>query len=49
MNRPPRDPLNHEESPGVPGFRSWRGIYIFVFVFFVICVLLLALFTRAFA
>ena len=34
---------------GVPGFRTWRGVYLFVFVFFVICVVLLALFSRAFA
>ena len=49
MNRPPRDQSSPEESPGVPGFRSWRGIYLFVFAFFVVCVVLLALFTRAFA
>lgn len=38
-----------DESPGVPGFRSWRGIYIFVFVAFVAVVTLLALFTHYFA
>jgi hypothetical protein len=38
-----------DESPRVPGFRTWRGIYLFIFFFFVLCVLLLALFSRAFA
>lgn len=37
------------EPPGVPGFRTWRGVYIFVFLFFVLCVVLLALLSRAFA
>jgi hypothetical protein len=49
MKQPPPDPLRNEESPGVPGFRTWRGIYLFVFVFFVVCVVLLALLSRAFA
>ena len=49
MKPPPPDPLRNEESPGVPGFRSWRVIYLFVFVFFVVCVVLLALLSRAFA
>jgi hypothetical protein len=38
-----------DESPGVPGFRTWRSIYFFVFVSFVLVVVLLALFSRAFA
>jgi len=38
-----------DESPGVPGFRTWRGIYLFVFVSFVLVVVLLALFSRVFA
>jgi hypothetical protein len=38
-----------DEAPGVPGFRHWRGIYIFVFAFFVLVVVLLAMFTRYFA
>jgi hypothetical protein len=37
------------EDSGVPGFRTWRGIYIFVFVFFVLVVSLLTLFSRLFA
>ena len=38
-----------EEPPEVLGFRTWRGVYLFVFVWFVIVVILLAIFTRAFA
>jgi hypothetical protein len=37
------------ESPGVPGFRTWRGVYLFVFGTFVAIVVGLALFTRYFA
>jgi len=43
-NHPPED-----EPPGVPGFRSWSGVYLFVFGWFVLLVLLLAIFTRVFA
>jgi hypothetical protein len=42
------DPLP-DESPGVPGFRTWRGIYLFAFGFFVLVVVLLALFSSWFA
>ena len=45
----PPDPHNSDESPGVPGFRTWRGIYLFVFVCFVVVVVLLAVFSRYFA
>ena len=45
---PPEHPAS-DDSPGVPGFRDWRGIYLFVFVWFVIVVTLLALFSRWFA
>ena len=38
-----------DESPQVPGFRTWRGVYIFVFAFFVLVVVLLAIFSRYFA
>lgn len=36
-----------EEQP--PGFRSWGGVYMFVFGIFVLVVLLLGLFTATFA
>jgi len=42
-------PSGENEPPGVPGFKTWRGVYAFVFVFFVLCVVLLALLSRAFA
>ena len=42
---PPPD----DESPGVPGFRTWRGVYLFAFLVFVALVAALALFTRAYA
>jgi hypothetical protein len=37
------------ENPGVPGFRTWRGIYWFVFIAFAVVVGLLTLFARLFA
>jgi hypothetical protein len=49
MKPPPSDQPARDESPGVPGFRTWRGIYLFVFVCFVLVVVLLALFSRLFA
>jgi hypothetical protein len=45
----PPDPSGENEPPGVPGFRTWRSVYIFVFIFFVLCVVLLALLSRAYA
>ena len=38
-----------DEPPGVPGFRSWRAVYIFVFAAFILLVLALALFSRVYA
>ena len=37
------------EAPDVPGFRTWRGVYLFVLGWFVLVVLLLTLFTRIFS
>ena len=45
----PPDPPPDNEPPGVPGFQSWRGVYLFVFGWFVLVVILLAIFTRVFA
>jgi hypothetical protein len=42
-------PNPDDESPGVPGFRTWRGVYLFVFGCFVVVVILLTVFTRYFA
>jgi len=45
---PVKKPLNDgdDEAPGVPGFRTWRGIYLCVGVCFVVVVALLTLFTH---
>ncbi len=32
---------DNEESTGLPGLRSWRGVYVFVFGCFVLWVVLL--------
>jgi hypothetical protein len=37
------------EPPDVPGFRTWRAIYLFVFGWFVLVVALLTVFTRIFS
>ena len=37
------------EPPEVPGFRTWRGVYLLVFGWFVLVVILLTLFTRLFS
>ncbi len=47
--KPPAPEPDHDESPGVPGFSAWRGIYWFVFAVFVLVVTLLAIFSRHFA
>jgi hypothetical protein len=38
-----------DESPGVPGFRSWPAVYWFVFGTFALFVVLLTIFSRAYA
>lgn len=43
MNEPSND-----EPPGVPLFRTWRGVYIFVFVMFLLMVIGLAIFSRVY-
>ena len=45
---PPPDPSD-SEAPGVPGFRTWRGVYWFVFGTFVAVVIALAIFSRVYA
>ena len=45
----PAAPSDENDPPGVPGFRTWPSVYLFVFIFFVLCVVLLALLSRAFA
>ncbi len=52
-SRPPdsadTDSASDDDHPGVPGFRTWRGVYVFVFAVFVAVVLALTWFARAFA
>jgi len=38
-----------DDDPGLPRFRTWRGVYLFVAGCFVAYVVLLTLFTRVFA
>jgi hypothetical protein len=45
----PAAPHSPDESPQVPGFRSWPAVYWFVVVWFVLVVGLLAWFSRWFA
>ena len=45
--RPIRPP--EAEPPCVPGFGTWRAIYLFVFGWFVLVVVLLTVFTAMFA
>jgi hypothetical protein len=50
VTRPPLpDQRSDAESPGLPGFRTWRGVYLFVLGWFVLVVVLLAAFTRIFS
>jgi hypothetical protein len=43
------DPEKDEHSTGLPGFRTWRGVYCFVLIVFVACVMLLKAFELAFS
>ena len=45
----PTPPPPDDDAPGVPGFRTWRGVYLFVLAAFVFVVIALTLFTRAYA
>jgi hypothetical protein len=46
---PRPDERSDTEPPDVPGFRTWRGVYAFVFGWFVFVVVLLAVFTALFS
>ena len=37
------------EPPDLPGFRTWRGVYLFVFAWFVLLLVLLTVFTATFS
>ena len=57
MTRPREEPSQQnsataqpgDEAPGVPGFRTWRGVYWFVFGCFIAVVVALTLFSLAHA
>jgi len=50
VTRAPRPDERFEaEPPDVPGFRTWRGVYVFVFGWFVLVVGLLTVFTGIFS
>jgi hypothetical protein len=50
VKRPPRlEERTDDESPGLPGLRTWRALYLFVFGWFVLLVALLAAFARIYA
>jgi hypothetical protein len=37
------------DPPGIPGFRTWRGVYLFVLGTFAATIALIAVFTEAFS
>jgi len=43
------DPEMDDDSTGLPGFRTWRAVYLLVIGCFILVVISLALFSRAFA
>lgn len=47
--RPPGEDEADDETPGLPGFRRWREVYLLVFVIFVLVVTALAIFSSVFA
>ena len=50
MTSTPRpDERSEAEPPDVPGFRTWRDVYLFVFGWFVLVVILLTVFTGIFS
>jgi len=46
---PPPDQRSDAEPPGLPGFHAWGSVYLFVFGWFVLVVVLLAVFGRIFS
>jgi hypothetical protein len=43
------DPETDDGSTGLPGFKAWRSVYLFVIVVFLACVILLKIFELAFS
>ena len=48
---PPSSDKTHgnDADPGVPFFRTWRGVYAFVFTCFILVVVLLTIFSFVYA
>jgi hypothetical protein len=46
---PGPDERADSDPPEVPGFRTWRGLYLFVFGWFVLVVVLLTAFMAIFS
>jgi len=46
--KPPAARVSSDDCPGVPGFRTWRGVYLFVFTAFVVVIIALTWFSRVF-
>lgn len=46
---PRPDDKSADDSPGVPFFRTWRGVYLFVFTVFIVTVIALTVFSAVFA
>ena len=42
-------PESDDDTTGLPGFRSWRGVYLLVLGCFILVVIGLTLFSRVFA
>ena len=49
MNPPDKSTLPPEEPPGLPGFRTWRGVYGVVLGIYALWIALLALLTEKFS
>jgi hypothetical protein len=51
--KPAQNPMPNvpstDESPGVPGFRTWRAVYVAVAIGFVVMVIALTVFAHLFA
>jgi hypothetical protein len=43
------DECTEAEPPDIPGFRTWRGVYLVVFGWFVLVVVMLKVFTGIFS
>jgi len=49
MAPPPEKNPGDNDAPGVPGFHTWRGVYLFVFGCFLLVVFALTLFAHFYA